>query len=43
MNDFFVDYNIVDASDIVGTRKCLMKKRNIKDCLNLLNKLLLRY
>ena len=29
MYDFFVDFNTIDISDIVGTHKYLMKKQDI--------------
>ena len=28
--DFFVDYNILDATDITTINKCLMKKHDLK-------------
>ena len=36
MYDFAVDYNIIDASDIINVNKYLMKKHDIKWCLDLL-------
>ena len=31
--DFPVDYNIIDAGDILDVHKCLMKKHKINKCL----------
>lgn len=35
---FFVDYNTVTVGDFVDIHKCLVKKHNIKQISNLLNK-----
>ena len=32
--DFFLDYNTFDISDIINIHKYLMKKNNIKKCLD---------
>lgn len=36
-------YNTIDASDIVDFHKYLMTENNVKYCLDLLSKCLLRY
>ena len=41
--DFCVDYNIIDTSNIINIHKYLMKKHDIKKCLELLKKYLLYY
>ena len=41
--DFFVDYNIIDTSNIISISKHLLKKHSIKECFGLLKKLLLDY
>ena len=38
-----VDYNIIDASNIINILKYVMKKHDIKYCLELLNECLLYY
>ena len=38
-----MDYNTFDFSGFVDIHKCLMKKNDIKQCSNLLNKLLCCY
>ena len=43
MYDFSVDYNTIDFSDIVDIHKYLMTQSNVKYCLDLLSKCLLRY
>ena len=43
MNDFSVDYYTIDVKDIVNVHRYLMNKHYIKECSNLLNKLLLHY
>ena len=39
--DFSVDYNIIDTSNITDIHKYLMKKHDVKQCLELLKKCLL--
>ena len=41
--NFSVDYNIIDTSNIINIHKYLMKKHDIKSCLELLKKCLLYY
>ena len=41
--DFSVNYSTVDVSDIMDIYQYLMKKNNVKQCSNLLNKLLSRF
>ena len=43
VNDFLVDYNSIDKSNILNIHKYLMIKSNKKQCLPLLNKSLLYY
>ena len=37
-NNFSVDYNIMDNSNIINIHKYLMKKHDVEYCLNLLKK-----
>ena len=39
--DFSVDNNMIDTSNIINIHKYLMKKHNIKRCLDFLSKCLL--
>ena len=41
--DFFVDYNIIDISNIINIHKYLMEKHDIRSCLDLFKKCLLDY
>ena len=41
VNGFYVDYSTIDDSDIVDIHKYLMKKHNVKYCLDLSKRLLL--
>ena len=43
MNDFSIGYYTIDVNDIVDVHIYLMNKYYIKECSNLLNKLLLHY
>ena len=39
MYDFSLDYDSVDLDDILDIHKCLMKKYNMKKCLDSFNKM----
>ena len=41
VDDFSVDYDSIDVHNVLGIHTYLMKKHNIKWCLNLLKKCLL--
>ena len=41
--EFSVHYNIIDASNVINIHKYLMKKHDIKLCLELLKNCLLYY
>ena len=41
VNGFYVDYSTIDDSDIVDIHRNLMKKHNVKYCLDLVKRLLL--
>ena len=43
MFDFSVNYNIIDINSIINIYKYLMKKHDIKKCLDLLEKCLLSF